>query len=250
VDFRTIFDRVPEQFDKWRPRYCDELFVDLVEYAQLDSDKTVLEIGPGTGQATEPVLRTGCSYLAIELSDIFTDLMQSKYRSYNNFQIVNADFEKHVFGNGQFDLVYSAAAFQWIPQDIGYRKVYNLIKSGGAFAMMFIRTDYKTSNEALFAKIQSVYDKHFRPDAEYKCHLDYEARDEYGFVDLECRQYNKNRVLDADDYVSLIGTHSDHISIPEPHKSMFLEGVREAIIEFGDSITLNDTIVLYLARKP
>ena len=69
MDFRKIFDTIPEEFDRWRPRYCPELFADLAEYGQLGPGKEVLEVGPGTGQATEPVLRTGCSYTAIELGE-------------------------------------------------------------------------------------------------------------------------------------------------------------------------------------
>lgn len=48
MDFRKVFDSIPEQFDEWRPRYCDELFAELIEYAKLGPGKTVLEIGPGT----------------------------------------------------------------------------------------------------------------------------------------------------------------------------------------------------------
>ena len=33
MDSRKVFDSIPEQFDKWRPRYCDELFDDLTAYA-------------------------------------------------------------------------------------------------------------------------------------------------------------------------------------------------------------------------
>lgn len=29
MDFRKTFDWIPEQFDKWGPRYCDELFIDV-----------------------------------------------------------------------------------------------------------------------------------------------------------------------------------------------------------------------------
>jgi hypothetical protein len=61
MDFRKVFDSIPEKFDKWRTRYCDECFADIVKYVELDADKTALEIGPGTGQATEPILKTGCS---------------------------------------------------------------------------------------------------------------------------------------------------------------------------------------------
>ena len=56
MEFRKIFDTIPEQFDKYRPRYCQELFDYLIGYAKLGPKKTVLEIGPGTGQATDPIL--------------------------------------------------------------------------------------------------------------------------------------------------------------------------------------------------
>ena len=141
MDFRKIFDTIPEEFDRWRPRYCPELFADLAEYGQLGPGKEVLEVGPGTGQATEPVLRTGCSYTAIELGEHLTEFMKKRFREYGNFRIVNGDFETYDFGEQKFDMVYSAAAFQWIPQEIGYPKAWELLKEGGAFAMFLMRPD-------------------------------------------------------------------------------------------------------------
>ena len=118
MEFRKVFDSIPEQFNKWRPRYCEEVFSDVIQYAKLHTDKTVLEIGPGTGQATEPILKTGCSYLGIELGEHLAEYTKNKFSSYNNFHIVNADFENYDFGQQQFDLVYSAATIQWIPEEV------------------------------------------------------------------------------------------------------------------------------------
>lgn len=254
MDFRKIFDSIPEQFDEWRPRYCDELFADLIEYAKLGPGKTVLEIGPGTGQASEPILKTGCSYLAIELGENFTEFMINRFSSYKNFQIANADFETYDFENVKFDFVYSAAAFQWIPEKIGYPKVYDLLKSNGMFAMFMMRPDIQPgggyTDEPLYTKLQEVYSVFFHPETEYKCKLDYDARDKYSFVNLERREYRKTREYNADDYVSLIGTHSDHITLQEPYKTKFYEGIREVIRSFGNKITLYDKITMYLARKP
>lgn len=253
MDFRKVFDSIPEQFDEWRPRYCEELFSDLIECAQLRPGKKVLEVGPGTGQATEPILKTGCDYLAIELGENFTEFMNNRFGSYNNFQIVNADFETHDFGNSRFDLVYSAAAFQWIPETIGYPKAYDLLKSNGTFAMFMMRPDIQPgggyTDEPLYSKIQKVYAEFFHPETEYKCRLDYDARDKYGFVDLERREYLKRREYNADEYVSLIGTHADHITLKEPDRTRFYEGIREAIRSFDNKITLYDKITIYLARK-
>ena len=97
MDYRKTFDKIPERFDKYRPRYCNELFQELEIVCELNSDKNVLEIGPGTGQATEPILKTGCNYTAIELGENFTSLMKDKYSCYKNFHIVNADFENYIF---------------------------------------------------------------------------------------------------------------------------------------------------------
>lgn len=250
MDFRKVFDSIPEEFDKWRTRYCEELFSDVIAYSKLNSNKTALEIGPGTGQATEPILKTGCSYMAIELGSNLAEYTKDKFRSYNNFHIVNSDFETYDFGQNQFDLVYSAATIQWIPEEIGFPKVYDILKSNGTFAMMFTRTDCKTANEALYQKIQEVYDTYFYPENKYTCKLTYSNVVNYGFIDYECRNYYMTREYNAEDYVSLISTHADHITLQEPYKSKFYNGIRDAILSYGNKITLYDTIVLYLVRKP
>ena len=254
MDFRKVFDSIPEQFDEWRPRYCDELFADLIEYAALGPGKTAIEVGPGTGQATEPILKTGCSYLAIELGENFTEFMKQRFGSYPNFEIANADFETYDFNNTKFDLVYSAAAFQWIPEKIGYPKAYDILKSNGTFAMFMMRPDLQPgggyTDEAMYIKLQEVYSKYFQPETEYKCKLDYDARDKYGFVNLERREYKKTREYNADEYVSLIGTHADHITLQEPYRTKFYDGIKEVIHSFGNKIVLYDNITMYLAKKP
>jgi len=58
--------------------------------------------------------------------------MKSKFSSYENFKIVNDDFEKYDFG-GKFDLVYSAATIQWIPEEIAFSKCHDILKCGGIY---------------------------------------------------------------------------------------------------------------------
>jgi len=48
MEFRKIFDTIPEQFDKFRPRYSQELFDNLIDFAKIGPEKKVLKIGPGT----------------------------------------------------------------------------------------------------------------------------------------------------------------------------------------------------------
>ena len=159
MDFRKTFDKIPESFDKYRPRYCDELFEELIIRCELNSNKKVLEIGPGTGQATEPILKTGCDYTAIELGENFTSFMKKSFGAYSNFNIINADFEKQIFEKNVYDLVYSAATIQWIPEQIAFSKTYDMLKPGGYLAMFMTRSDESSLNENLSYEIDQVYKK-------------------------------------------------------------------------------------------
>ncbi len=250
TDFRKTFDKIPDAFDKYRPRYCKELFLELETVCGLDALKKVLEIGPGTGQATEPVLNTGCDYTAIELGENFTAHMQKAFGHYPNFRIINGDFETYGFPDNEYDLIYSAATIQWIPEEIAFSKTYRMLKPGGWLAMFMTRSDEVSANPSLRAEIDKVYDAHFRVKQSYACRLDYEAALNYGFQDLRYSEWKKVRRLSAEEYLCYISTHCAHITLEEPYRSRFYHGIREAVLAAGGEIEIRDTIPLYLVRKP
>ena len=253
MEYRKVFDRIPEQFDRYRPRYCPELFESLIAYAGIGPGKAVLELSPGTGQATEPILKTGCDYHAIELGEHLYTMMKQKFCGYPNFNIVNDDFITHDFGNRKFDVIYSAATIQWIPEQVAFSKTFDLLKPGGTLAMMVTNGDYRTPDEALYNRIQKVYSEYFRPEAEYKDMkgpFDYRHATDYGYGGFEKREFYGKRVFTAEEYAAFSGTHCDHLVIPEPYKTLFFEGLKKAVMENGNRIEFRDTHVLYLAKKP
>ena len=253
MEYRKVFDTIPEQFDKFRPRYSPELFKFFIKEANIGVQTKVLEIGPGTGQATDPILDTGCDYNAIELGEHLYEKMKEKYGARPNFHIVNDDFITHDFGEQKYDVIYSAATIQWIPEKVAFSKTFELLKPGGTLAMMFLIGDYKTPNEELYSNIQKVYDEYYKPVTEYKNMkepFDYLHATDYGYVDLTRHDFYGKRTFSADEYVLYCGTHSDHILIPEPYKTKFFEGLRSAALAGGDKVEFWDTYVLYLTKKP
>ena len=251
MEFRKIFDTIPDQFDQFRPRYSQDLFDFLIQYAAIGPEKHVLEIGPGTGQATDPILKTGCDFHAIELGEHLCAKMREKYEMYSNFHLVNDDFITHDYGQQRFDLIYSAATIQWIPEPVAFSKTFKLLKPGGVLAMMLTKADYKTPDEALYAKIQRVYDQYYKPEIPYTHGgFQYNHAPDYGFVAFERHDFRGRREMNPDEYVSYCGTHCDHIVIPEPNKTLFFEGLRNAVAENGGKVVFEDTYVLYVAKKP
>jgi SAM-dependent methyltransferase len=251
MELRKIFDTIPNEFDKFRPRYCAQLFDKLINFCHITQDKSVLELGPGTGQATEPILKTGCDYNAIELGENFYNVMNAKYSHYPNFNVVNADFITYDFGSQKFDLIYSGATIQWIDEEIAFPKTFNLLKPGGTLAMFLTKGDYKTPNPKLYEQIQKLYDKYYKPAIPYtRGSFAYTSAPLYGYENFETHEFHSQRILTADEYVGLCSTHCDHITIPEPYKSEFFEALKNVVLDNNNQIVFYDTHVLHLAKKP
>ena len=70
----------------------------------------------------------------------------------------------------------------------------------------------------------------------------------YGYAELERYEFYGKREFTADEYVGFCGTHCDHIVIPEPYKSKFFGGLRQAVADAGNKIVFNDTYILLLAQ--
>lgn len=255
------FDTVSDAYDKFRPGYVDALYETIFQYIQLDESSHALEIGIGAGQATPPVLRTGCKITAVEYGEQFSALCREKFREYPGFSVINSRFEDVGFPAASIDFVYSASAFHWIPEEIGYRKVFDMLRPGGAFAR-FANHPYRGKNQPeLSDEINRLYRKYYdayhnRVSSAPTAYTDQQARDraliaeKYGFTDIQHALFYRSRHFSASEYVSLLGTYSDHIAMEESVRKAFFSAIEDAINDHGGVMTLDDTIDLQLARKP
>ena len=82
------FDTASTTYDKMRPGYPVELYKALFSYLPIGTDSRVVEVGPGAGQATLPVLQTGCTLTAVEYGKNFSDLCREKFRDFPGFSVI------------------------------------------------------------------------------------------------------------------------------------------------------------------
>lgn len=256
MDLRLKFNEVPSVYDKWRPTYVPELYTDINNYSGINPDSYLLEVGIGTGQATLPFLHMNCHITAVELGDDLASYTKEKFNKYKNFEIKNMAFENFECPDNSLDMIYSASAFHWIPEEIGYPKVYRLLKSGGTFARFANHPHKDKSNEPLHIAIQKVYAV-YMPDSalgqEYSEEMASGRADVisgYGFIDISYKLYHRIRTFDAENYVTLISTYSDHRALGEEKLTLMQNEIKDVINSFGGKINIYDTIDLQLARKP
>jgi len=255
MDKRFTFNEDVKNYDRWRPRYCKELFNDIIQYSELNENKKALEVGIGTGQVTVPFLSIGCEVTAVELGKDLAEYTKEKFKEYRNFRIFNTSFEDFECDDNSFDVLYSATAFHWIPEEIGYPKALRILNNGGTLALFWNKPFVNREDDLLHQKIQSIYQK-YRPSNKKYVENDTERYNKiaktiqsYGFRDLQVKIYHQTRVFNSSDYISLLNTYSDHRSMVEPTKQLLYNEIKNAIMEHGDVLKVYDTIDLYLARK-
>ena len=254
------FDSVCAKYDKMRPGYPAELYRALLDYAPISEHSRVVEVGSGSGQATVPILQTGCVLTAVECGDRFRERLQEKFGHHPNFSVLTGKFENLTFEENAYDLVFSATAFHWVPEQAGYEKAYAMLKMGGVFARFANNPYVARDNTALFSEIQALYDVYYyptlkkmrQPIAEF---TEERARERsliagrYGFSDLQYRLFYRKRVFTAEEYTELLGTYSDHIAMDAPIRAVFFSAIEDAIRRHGGTVTIHDTLDLELARK-
>ena len=256
------FDKAAAQYDQYRPAYPPELFHDLQAYHPHDHTSRALEIGIGTGQATAPVLASGCHVTAIEPGSRLAAIVRAKFPT-DRLEVRNAAFEDHHEEEGEYDLVYSASAFHWIPEAVGYPKVYRCLKPGGAFARFASHPYYLfEGQEPLWEDIQRCYQRHMPEKlnagkAKAAQRYDEQAAmrrsalaEHYGFTDIATRTYECEFRYSNEEYVHRLGIESDKIAMEEAARQRLLTEIRAVIDGYGGYITVRDMVDLNLARKP
>ncbi|MFD1175881.1 class I SAM-dependent methyltransferase [Paenibacillus puldeungensis] len=256
MDLRLTFNEDPQNYDQLRPSYVTELFDDIIHYSELTNSKSALEIGIGTGKATLPFLKTGCKVTAVELGKDLAEYVKQKFSEFRNFEVINLDFEQYTAEGNQYDLIYSATAFHWIPQELGLTKAYSLLTPGGTIALFWNHPFVGRGDDALHQEIRKAYAK-YRPPEKTLTEFDEsslkpytDALSTYGFKDVRAKIYRQTRQLNAQEYISLLNTYSDHRALEEKVKAGLEYEIAQSIDKFGGLITIYDTIDLYLAKKP
>jgi SAM-dependent methyltransferase len=153
---RSTFDQAAELYARARPGYPSALFDDLVELAGIGPGSRVLEIGPGTGQATVPLAERGYRIVAVELGADLAGVARRHLARFPSAQVVTAAFEDWPLPTEPFDMVLAATAFHWIDPAVRVAKAADALRSGGALAT--ITTHHVAGgDEAFFAEVQACY---------------------------------------------------------------------------------------------
>jgi protein-L-isoaspartate O-methyltransferase len=129
MERKYTFNENANEYEKYRPPYPEQLFRDILEFAELKTNDEILEIGCGSGQATTGFVNLGYSNItAIELGENLAELTRQKFRNKQAIKIINSQFEIWNHESKHFYLAISGTAFHFIePQEFTSLHTLSLI---------------------------------------------------------------------------------------------------------------------------
>lgn len=147
------FNEAAEYYDMYRPSYPSELINTIELNTNLSQQSKLLEIGAGSGKATELFLNRGYEVLCIEPGTRLAEIGMKKHKD-KNVEFVVTRFEHWEERHNYFDLVFSAQAFHWVPKPLGYEKSASTLKSDGYLAIFW--NMYLGEGDSIYKELVSV----------------------------------------------------------------------------------------------
>lgn len=233
---RTTFDDAPELYDRTRPVCPPQVFDDLLALTHVHAGARIVEIGCGTGQATLPLASRGLAIVGVELGTRLAAFTRRKLAPFPNVEIFNADFESWDAAGARFDGVVVFNAFHWIDPDVRYAKPAQLLRDGGALAVVASHYVLPDDADPFWTEVEEDYDAiNGGPEGGPPPHPDAvpDRSDEIAasgyFRNVAVRRYLWNIRYTADEYIAILSTNSWHRQLDAAERRTFFERVHRRI---------------------
>ena len=241
------FGAAARVYDARRPRYPVQLIDDLL----MQGARTVLDVGAGTGIASEQFLGRGVNVLAVE-----PDPRMAEVASGKGIPIEIATFENWHPAERCFDLVVFGQSFHWVNPDIALPKVHRLLQSGGRLALMWNRLFPTHPTQSDLAGIYRDYVDPGSPlvdgssnglDAEHRTDGLIDSITASGFT-VEERTYPRDDHYSTEQWLELAFTYSNHLVLAADKASELRTKLAERIGSNGVSVG-GDTLLILATRS-
>jgi SAM-dependent methyltransferase len=257
---RELFGFDPVGYDTARPGHPERVYEVLVERCGLGPGTAVLEIGPGTGQATRRLLELGADPLvALEPNPALADYLREHVAA--AIDVREVPLEDAPLPADTFDLAAAASSFHWVDEEIGLRTFFTALRPGGWVALWWTLFGEPGRKDAFMTAIDPLLvdlprspssglgtgRPAFALDVEHRR----SALGSAGFASFTHDLYPWQASWDRDGIRGLYATFSPIRRLEDGRRERLLDEIaRVAEHDFGDRVDRTLTTSLYTARKP
>jgi SAM-dependent methyltransferase len=251
---RRSFDRAAEVYHGIRPSYPPPLFDEL--FRLLPSTPAVVEVGPGTGQATRDLLSRGANVTAVEIAPAMAAKLREVHPS-PALTVIVGDFEETDLAEHGFDAVFSASAYHWISAKAQVDRPARVLRPGGLVAIVDVNQVSSPADKGFFTAAQPIYERygegHTGPPAPERNAVDPPMhrvlRGDARFSDVELLAYDWDQTYSAARYRKLMLSFSGTLMMTPSARQGLLDDIETFIQQrYDDQVTRPIVVTLTTAR--
>lgn len=255
---RDAFDAAAEAYDAIRPGYPDPVFEAIA--ARVPPPADVLEVGPGTGQATVPLVARGYRVAAVEPGARLAAVLRAKLPP-SSLALHVGRLEDWPMQRGSFDLAVAFSSFHWIAPRVGYRLLAEALRADGWLALAWSEPAATEASAAFEAAVDPVYARLApalrqppRGDGGWRAGegsgRGAEIEASRRFAAVERYRVPWQRRLATRDYLRLLTTYSNHLALPPEQRAQLHAAIGQVIdARFGGTVIESRATILYLAHR-
>jgi SAM-dependent methyltransferase len=151
---RVGFGRDPSAYVRGRPDYPGAMQLWLGDELQLQTGRTAVDLGAGTGKFTRLLLATGARVLAIEpVAAMAAELA----RSLPAVQIQVGSAEALPLTDGCADVVVCAQSFHWFASSAALQEIRRVLRPGGRLGLVWNNRDESLEWVAAMTRIMTPH---------------------------------------------------------------------------------------------
>ncbi|MBB3655624.1 SAM-dependent methyltransferase [Rhizobium sp. BK650] len=256
---REAFGLSPENYHSARPAYPPAVWELLRQRAGLRAGISILEVGAGTGLATEHLLAHDPQrLLAVEPDTRLAEFLRARLLR-PELEVIEQPFEDLDEAGRSYDLVVSATAFHWLDAVPALRRIHALLRDGGAVALIWNVFGDNSRPDPFHEASAHLFAGH-RPSpsgggtTETPYGLDREARlRDFKAASFQCEppfMFEWTLTLNPPAVRRLYATYSNVVAVEAEKREALLDALEElARSDFGGVVTRNMTTSVFVARR-
>jgi len=216
-----------QAYDRARPSYPSALIDDVL----AGRPRAVLDVGSGTGKLARLIAERGVPVLGVEIDERMAAVARA-----HGVDVEIGGFEAWDPARRTFDLIVSGQAWHWIDPDQGAAKAAALLPPGGLLVPCW---NFSTVDADMQRRLDAAYTR-AAPQLVGQSMLNgcgpatippvlAQLRASGRFAGVEHRRYTWEHEYSRAQWLELIQTHSDHITLPPAQLAELVDAVGTAI---------------------
>ena len=255
---RRLFGSDPAAYELGRPGHATRVYDVLVERCGVGPGTRVVEVGPGTGQATRRLLELGADLVIVEPNAELAAYLEDTLGQ--RLTLLRGTLEETDLGAGGFDLAAAASSFHWVDERVGLARLLTSLRPSAWCAIWWTLFGADAEPDAFHAATSSMLDgldtsptqgEEGRPRHALDRERRVSALVAAGFVEVDHELATWEVSWDPAGIRALYGSFSPILRLDAPRRNEILDEIaRIAADEFEGRVTRRLTTSLYTARKP